>query len=96
MHLFNHTANLTPEMLPGIVAENPPQQVSPIHVNARWLSDLELFNEWPNEEDYLMAPISQVELGGRTMANTPGLSEFSNTLYRTATPNLGGYLRQVR
>ena len=95
MHLFSHTADLTPEMIPRISPENAPNQTSPIHVNARWLSDLELFNEWPNEEDYLMLPLSQSELAGRNLASIPGLSQFNNVYFRVATPVQKGYHRRV-
>ena len=96
MHLFSHTVDITQEMIPRIAAENPPNMTSPIHVNARWLSDLELFNEWPNEEDYLMIPISQAEIAGRNLANIPGLSQFSSMFFRIATPVHRGYARKVR
>ena len=94
--MFSHTVDITQEMIPRITAENPPNQTSPIHVNARWLSDLELFNEWPNEEDYLMLPISQAEITGRNLVNIPGLSQFNNMFYRIATPMHRGYPRKVR
>ena len=33
--------------------EIPPMPEGAWHVHARWLLDLEEFNEWMNEEDYL-------------------------------------------
>ncbi|KAI6650450.1 SWI/SNF complex subunit SMARCC2-like [Oopsacas minuta] len=95
MHLFTHTADLIPEMIPRISAENPPNQTSPIHVNARWLSDLELFNEWPNEEDYLMLPLSQPDLVGHNLASIPGISQYNQVYYRVTTPVHKGYARKV-
>lgn len=36
--------------------EIPPLPEGAWHVHARWLLDLEEFNEWLNEEDYLFVP----------------------------------------
>ncbi|XP_066934633.1 SWI/SNF complex subunit SMARCC1-like [Clytia hemisphaerica] len=32
--------------------EDPPQRTKPWEVNGRWLYDLDIYNEWMNEEDY--------------------------------------------
>jgi SWI/SNF related-matrix-associated actin-dependent regulator of chromatin subfamily C len=47
--------------------EPPPTQRKQWEVNARWLLDLDVFNEWMNEEDY---EISDSELLGSTRSAT--------------------------
>lgn len=32
--------------------EEPPQRTKPWEINGRWVIDLDIYNEWMNEEDY--------------------------------------------
>lgn len=47
----------------GVVEPDPPERVGPWHVQARWVRDLQSFNEWMNERDYEM-PASFVDYVG--------------------------------
>ena len=42
--------------------EDPVEPDGAFEVNARWLTDLDEFNEWMNEEDYLIEDDSGVRL----------------------------------
>ena len=54
--------------------EEPVEPDGAFEVNARWLTDLDEFNEWMNEEDYLIEDDSGVKTFVYSLAPKPGKS----------------------
>lgn len=58
VHWFHHPDSydewIFAKEVAGVVEPEPPTRVGPWHVQARWVRDMHLFNEWMNELDYEM------------------------------------------
>ncbi|XP_068715454.1 SWI/SNF complex subunit SMARCC2-like isoform X1 [Montipora capricornis] len=57
-----------------------PQHQGPWQVNARWLTDLDVFNEWMNEEDYELA---DTDGSGNKRETSPALGKTRRKSLRT-------------
>ncbi|XP_015760824.1 PREDICTED: SWI/SNF complex subunit SMARCC2-like [Acropora digitifera] len=69
----------------GNIEDEPqpePQHQGPWQVNARWLSDLDVFNEWMNEEDYELA---DTDGSGNKRETSPALGKTRRKSLRPGT-----------
>lgn len=57
-----------------------PQHQGPWQVNARWLTDLDVFNEWMNEEDY---ELTDADGSGNKRETSPALGKTRRKSLRT-------------
>ena len=55
---FSYNSVVPTQELGSLLPEPAPSPSKPWRVSSRWLTDMDAFNEWMNEEDYEMVPVS--------------------------------------
>lgn len=61
----------------GVTPETPPPKPKQWWVSARWLMDMDKFNEWMNEEDYELIVV--VSGDGRGLAYGSGCGDYGRS-----------------